>query len=105
MAEGSELTVPINNSMPMQIDILIDNTGPKMLKMDFIIDDPNQFPLDNINLVSPSGKLVNFDVSSAIAGAMMGSINVFNYMLFVPHEQGTYRLLIDASYATLKQLT
>lgn len=99
MAEGSELTVPINNSLPMQIDIMIDNTGPKMLKFDFVIDDPEAFPINTFHLVSPSGKLVDFDFAPAVAYFLIGSGTVFYYMSFVSHEQGTYRLLIDADYA------
>ena len=49
MAEENELTVPLNNSMPMQIDLLL-SSGPKILKLDWLLNLPNTDPLDNINL-------------------------------------------------------
>jgi hypothetical protein len=97
MAEGSELTVPINNSMPMQIDLLI-SSGPKILKLDWLLDDPENDPLVNMYLISPSGKLVDF-VYPIAAMNMMGR-TIFRYTTFVAHESGTYRLLLYASYPT-----
>ena len=97
MAEGSELVAPINNSMSMQIDIMIDNTGPKILKLDWLLDNPDADPLDSINLISPSGKIVNM-VPPIPAQEAWGATIVFYYITFVAHESGTYRLLLSASY-------
>ncbi|MCK5159839.1 MAG: hypothetical protein KAR08_11805, partial [Candidatus Heimdallarchaeota archaeon] len=97
MAEGSELTVPINNSMPMQIDITIDNAGPKILKLDWLLDNPNANPLGLIDLISPSGKIVNI-VPPIPAQEGWGGNIVFYYITFIAHESGTYRLLLSSSY-------
>jgi len=97
MAEGSELTVPINNSMPMQIDIMIDNAGPKILKLDWLLDNPNANPLGSLDLISPSGKIVNI-VPPIPAQEGWGGDIVFYYITFVSQESGTYRLLLSASY-------
>ena len=99
MAEGSELTVPINNSMPMQIDITISNAGPKVLKFDWLLDNPNADPLSRRKLISPSGKIVNM-VGPIPAQEGWGGQIVFWYATFVAHESGTYRLLLSASYPT-----
>ncbi len=100
MAEESELTVPLNNSMPMQIDLLL-SSGPKILKLDWLLDNPNANPLspsNKINLISPSGKIVNMPPPIA-AREYFGAHTIFYYTTFVAHESGTYRLLIYASYA------
>jgi hypothetical protein len=99
MAEESELTVPLNSSMPMQIDLLL-SSGPKILKLDWLLNDPEQDPLDQINLISPSGKKVEIVWPLPLDAAKdMGSKTIFYYIPFVAHESGTYRLLIDAAYA------
>ncbi len=97
MAEESELTVPLNQSFPMQIDLLISHTGPKILKFDWVIDNPNNNPLNSYNLISPSGKSMDL-VPNPIAAQNIFSNTVFSYIPFVAHETGTYRLLLEASY-------
>ncbi len=97
MAEGSELTVPLNNSIPIQIDITIDNAGPKILKLDWLLDDSEQNPLKNINFISPSGKIVDF-VGPIPAMAAPSGDTIFRYTTFVADISGTYRLLLNASY-------
>ena len=96
MAEGSELIVPLNNSLPMQIDIMIDSTGPKILKFDWLTDNPAGV-MYGYELISPSGKIVMTDFQTAQT-AVMASISVFNYIAFVANNIGTYRLLVTASY-------
>ena len=96
MAEGSELIVPLNNTCPMQIDIMLDSTGPKILKFDWLTDNPAGVTY-NYQLISPSGKIVMTDFQTAATSIMIG-VNVFNYIAFVASNTGTYRLLVSASY-------
>ena len=95
MAEESELIVPLNHSMPMQVDIMIDNTGPKILKFDWLTDNPAGVTF-TYELISPSGKIVATDYQTA--QSMMGPTNIFNYIAFVANTIGTYRLLVYATY-------
>lgn len=97
MAEESELTIPLNQSFPMQIDLLISQTGPKILKFDWLIDNPNNNPLNSYDLISPSGKSMDL-VPSPIAAKAFSGATVFFYIPFVAHETGTYRLLLEAFY-------
>ena len=97
MAEESELTIPLNQSFPMQIDLLISQTGPKILKFDWLIDNPNNNPLNSYDLISPSGKSMDL-VPSPIAAKTFSGATVFFYIPFVAHETGTYRLLLEAFY-------
>jgi len=96
MAEGGELIAPINNSVPMQIDLLIDSGGPKILKFDWLTDNPAGVAF-NYQLVSPSGKIVMTDYQIA-QNAFFGAVNIFNYIAFVANNVGTYRLLVYATY-------
>ena len=96
MAEGSELMAPLNNSCPMQIDIMIDSTGPKILKFDWLTDNPVGVAY-SYELISPSGKIVMTDFQTAQT-AVMVAVPVFNYIAFIANDIGTYRLLVDASY-------
>lgn len=98
MAEGSEIIVPLNNSSPMQIDIMIGNTGPKILKFDWLTDNPALVITSSYELISPSGKIVMTDFQTAQTAVIVG-IPVFNYIAFVANNIGTYRLLVDASYS------
>ncbi len=96
MAEAGELIAPINNSAPMQIDLLIDNAGPKILKFDWLTDNPAGVVFV-YELISPSGKIVMTDFQTA-QNAMFGPVNIFDYIAFVANDVGTYRLLVYASY-------
>jgi len=96
MAEGSELIVPLNNTCPMQIDIMLDSAGPKILKFDWLTDNPAGVTY-NYELISPSGKIVTTDFQTAQTTLFVG-VAVFNYIAFVANDIGTYRLLVSASY-------
>ncbi len=95
MAEGSELIVPLNHSIPIQVDIMIHNTGPKILKFDWLTDNPAAVT-SSYELISPSGKIVMTDFQTA--QSMMGGVNVFDYIAFVANNIGTYRLLVEAAH-------
>lgn len=95
MPETGKLQVPINHSIPMQIDILINNPGPKILKYDWLTDDPSNIG-QSIDLISPSGKGVDFYKETATTHAVSPPADIFDYLTFVAHEEGTYRLLIYA---------
>ncbi|NVM34494.1 MAG: hypothetical protein HWN81_02790 [Candidatus Lokiarchaeota archaeon] len=95
LIEGGELTAPLNHSIPMQIDIIIEGTGPKVLKADWLTVDPaNLFAM--YYLVSPSGKMVTIDPQTAKSYAVDPPVEVFDYLTFGAHETGTYRLLVYA---------
>ena len=99
LTEGGTLDVPLNSTIPMQIDIGIGSTGPKMIKFDWLTDNPGGVTLNNpLKLISPSGKLVNFDYQT-VTYNLFFSTDLFNYISFVANEPGTYRLLVDASYS------
>ncbi|MFX1500012.1 MAG: hypothetical protein ACFFDH_03505 [Promethearchaeota archaeon] len=101
MTEGSTLTATLNSSIPIEIDILIKSNGPKIVKINWLTDDPNANPLSggNYNLVSPSGKLVDCYIESAEFNVVMHyNEQLFDYLVFVAHETGTYRLLLKADY-------
>ena len=97
MREGNELTVPLNHSIPMQIDIMIDETGPKVLKIDWSTIDPGNL-ISVYTIVSPSGKRLWGDFDTATSHAVDPPVDVFDYLTFVAHETGTYRLWIYAEH-------
>lgn len=99
MIEGNTLDVPVHSSFPMQIDILINSKGPKILKFDWLTNNLFSNPLDDLALVSPSGKLVNTDLGLVEALGVFTNFDIFNYLAFVAHEKGTYRLLINAAHS------
>ncbi|MFX1573407.1 MAG: hypothetical protein ACFFB0_11710 [Promethearchaeota archaeon] len=99
MTEGNSLNVPVHSSFPMQIDLVLNSKGPKILKFDWLTDDPTIDPLDDIALVSPSGKLVDSQLGLVEAPGLFATFEVFNFLAFVAHQRGTYRLLINAAYA------
>lgn len=96
MIEGNQLQVPLNHSIPMHIDIVIENQGPKVLKTDWLTDDPSKIT-QSIELISPSGKLVDFYEETV--HAVSHGIDIFDYLTFVAHEPGTYRLLVNAKHS------
>ncbi|MFX1373901.1 MAG: hypothetical protein ACFFCE_18795 [Promethearchaeota archaeon] len=97
MNEGGELQIPLNHSIPMQIDITIDSTGPKILKYDWLTDDPAKIT-ENHDLVSPSGKTIISFPWSAVYTPTTPDVEVFDYIMFLAPEKGTYRLLINAKH-------
>ncbi|MBA7507063.1 hypothetical protein ES706_05779 [subsurface metagenome] len=96
ISEGGSLNVHLNSSIPMVIDINIGAVGPKILKYDWLTDNPALPTIDSINMISPSGKLVDFD--QRIASHSVITSNIFNYLLFTAQQTGIYRLLLDANY-------
>ncbi len=96
MSEGGSLNVQLNSSIPMVIDININSIGPKILKYDWLTDNPAGPTIDSINVISPSGKLVDF--AQRTASHSIISSNIFNYLLFTAQQTGIYRLLLDANY-------
>ncbi|MFX1299025.1 MAG: hypothetical protein ACFFD2_29725, partial [Promethearchaeota archaeon] len=102
MNEGGELTVPLNHSIPMQIDLTIGSTGPKILRIDWLtVGSVGYYPF----LISPSGKLVFYDWDTATSHAVSPPVDVFDYMTFVAHETGTYRLIVFAMHGNPAYLT
>jgi len=97
LIEGGELTFPLNHSIPIQIDVVIESKGPKVLKADWLTDDPSKIT-QWVNLISPSGKEVGIYEETATSHAVTPSIDVFDYITFVAHETGTYRLLVYAEH-------
>ena len=109
MIEGNTLNVPVHSGCPMQVDVIIDRTGPKILKFDWLTDIIALYPINLLALVSPSGKLINLDVGfvqyAGILHAWSDTDSLFWYMTFVAQETGTYRLLVEASYSEPMSLT
>ena len=102
MIEGNTLNVPVHSGFPLQIDVMIESTGPKILKFDWLTDDNTIDPLNLLVLVSPSGKLLYIDVGlvqhAGITWAQGKTDDLFWYTTFVAQETGTYRLLVEAAY-------
>ncbi len=98
MREESLLNIQLNSSIPIQIDILISGTGPKILKVDWLTDNPAINLIDDLALISPSGKLLEWDMGLARYEVVMVTSALFRYLTFIAHETGTYRLLINAPH-------
>jgi len=103
MHESGNLVIPLNSSIPIQVDITIATKGPKIMKIDWLIDDPTENPLYLMDLISPSGNIMDiytypFPLPAYSYWIGMSTIHMFNYIPFVAHESGTYRLLLNASY-------
>ncbi|MBY8983973.1 MAG: hypothetical protein KGD65_02795 [Candidatus Lokiarchaeota archaeon] len=94
MEEGGSFSQPFNYEHPMQIDLIIKSTGPKVLKYDWLTDAPGAV-VYNHWLISPSGKPVNYYEQQAI---FMGTTTLYNYLIFTANEVGTYRLIVGATY-------
>ncbi len=101
LTENNKLTMPLNSSIPIQIDLMISSVGPKMLKIDWLNPDlpTTTFPdpLGGMwNLISPSGKLVSGAFYTAMnwRALFAGNKELYNAIPFVAHEKGTYRLLM-----------
>ncbi|MHA2006206.1 MAG: hypothetical protein ACXACO_04025 [Promethearchaeota archaeon] len=95
MQEGGNIIIPLNNSMPMQIDLIVTLSGPKILKFDWLTNNPAAVVINDFNLISPSGKIVAFDWQTASTTVMVAT-DIFDYFAFVANEVGTYRILVDA---------
>ena len=91
MGEGGVFTQPFNYERPMQIDLLVKSTGPKVLKIDWLTINP-PVGYDTL-LISPSGKPVASYDEEAV---FMGSDQLYRYLIFTANEVGAYRLLVDA---------
>lgn len=95
LSEGGSLQVPINNTIPTQIDIVMASAGPKIIKYDFLANAPaaNLFTSGPF-LVSPSGRAIPFDINPVNSPST--TID-WRYIAFVAPEAGTYKLLYIAS--------
>lgn len=94
MEEGGVFSQPFNYEYPMQIDLIIKSTGPKVLKFDWLTATPSSVGYMNF-LTSPSGKPVDYYEEEAI---FMGSDTIYNYLIFTASEVGAYRLIVTASH-------
>ena len=94
MEEGGVFSQPFNYEYPMQIDLIIKSTGPKVLKFDWLTANPSAVGYMHF-LTSPSGKPVDYYEEEAI---FMGSDTLYNYLLFTASEVGAYRLIVVASH-------
>jgi hypothetical protein len=94
MEEGTVFTKPFNYEHPMQIDLIIKSTGPKVLKFDWLTDNPAAVMYGHF-LISPSGVHVDYYEQEAV---YMGTDTLFNYLIFTANEIGAYRLIVGALY-------
>lgn len=88
MNEYSQKLIQLSDSMPVEINLNIENVGPKVLKLDW---DTTSDPVETMDLISPSGIPIYFDYTTA---EMDGSI-IFYYIPFVAKSTGIYKLLLD----------
>ena len=93
MGEGGVFTQPFNYENPMQIDLIVKSTGPKVLKFDWLTINPAAVGYGHW-LNSPSGK--HFDYYEA-AAVFQGFDTIYNYLIFTASEVGAYRLIVAAS--------
>ncbi|MFW9828194.1 MAG: hypothetical protein ACFFEY_11405 [Candidatus Thorarchaeota archaeon] len=94
MEEGTVFTRPFNYEHPMQIDLIIKSTGPKVLKFDWLTDNPDAVSYAH-DLISPSSVHVNYYEQDAV---FMGITSFYNYLIFTANQIGTYRLVVAAFY-------
>jgi len=94
MAEGGVFTQPFNYEHPMQIDLIVKSTGPKVLKLDWLTINPDSVN-DNHYLIAPSGKHVDYYEEEA---EYQGTDILYNYLIFTANEKGAYRFLIYADH-------
>ena len=104
MTDGGSLEVPLNSSIPLEINISIASTGPKILKLDR--KSATSFMWD-FDLIAPSGNKMDLDkhpikrkgiTDDNVHDLLEYSEDVlFSYVPFVAHETGTFRLLVKAS--------
>jgi hypothetical protein len=94
MEEGAVFTKPFNYEKPMQIDLIVKSTGPKVLKLDWLTVNPALVMYMHF-LVAPSGKHVDYYEAPAI---FQGITTLYNYLVFTANEIGSYRLLIVAQH-------
>ena len=96
MGEGGVFAQPFNYEKPMQIDLIVKSTGPKVLKYDWLTINPDTVG-DVHFLISPSGKQVDYyeDVAE-----FQGTDILYNYLIFTASEIGAYRLIVTASHTS-----
>ena len=97
MIEGTSPVFPLNNSIPFQIDLVIKNPGPKVLKVDWLTINPSTVSWD-YHLISPSDQPIVCYDEIATYDSLITTMELFEYIVFVAKETGTYRLLIDADH-------
>jgi len=88
MTEGASIAIPVTDGIPVQVDISIASTGPKMFILSGIADDPTSPAFTpTLTLISPSGKTVTV-------------VNMGGLVHFVAAETGKYKLLLDETYTS-----
>ena len=93
MEEGGVLNQPFYYEHPMQIDLIVKSTGPKVLKIDWLTITPGSVSYIYF-LISPSGKLVDCYDEEAI---FMGFDTLYEYLIFSASEVGAYRLIVGVT--------
>ncbi len=96
MEEGGVFAQSFNYEKPMQIDIIIKSTGPKVLKFDWLTINPGAVAYMHF-LIAPSGEHVDYYEDSAV---FQGTDLLYNYLIFTANEIGAYRLLVGASHTS-----
>ncbi len=99
MSESSSLQIPLNASIPIQVDLSINSLGPKLLKLNWLTNNPLLPTINNpVAIVSPSGKLVNYNSFAPFHSSVTVVNKIFWCYEFVALEQGTYKFLLNASH-------
>ncbi len=96
MIEGTSPIFPLNHSIPLQIDLVIKNPGPKILKFDWLTTNPPV--IWDYRLISPSEEYVLSYPETARYNTLLSTEEIFDYIVFVAKKAGTYRLLVDAEH-------
>lgn len=98
MSGSGSLDISLNSSIPIEVNINIASSGPKMLKFNWNLDDPTVFPITATRLISPNNKTVARKYEQAYYSSVNPSNRIFSYMLFIADRPGTYRLLVNSQY-------
>jgi hypothetical protein len=110
LAEGGSLSIPMNWSIPIQIDVTINSIGPKVIKVDDLSADkdysqgatyPHPITSQAWTIISPSGDVLTPGVNYFLAYFEREgtSDREYDVLSFVAHETGTYKFLMEPSQA------
>ncbi len=101
--EGGSLLIPINYSIPIEVDITINSLGPKLLKVDWLTNNPDGNYLGTWRIISPSGHVLseNVHISRIDVEISTASEEQYDVLQFISHETGTYKLLMLTSTNTV----
>ncbi len=106
LVEGGSLTIDVNYSIPIEVDITINSAGPKMMKVDFLTNikdwgyvfgGNNPFTNGLYTMISPSGHVLtpNINIFCEYIENEISSDKEYNIFQFVAHEVGVYKLLVE----------